>query len=1084
MSLAGTFNKLSVVVVRFPAMIFHKSSESVLIFLVFPVFLLGSPKVMAKELADVKKMITEETRKIKVFENQLAKGGETQLLADLLFSLSESHQQKATLMYNKKKLENPDTPDDELDFTIEDREKEKSIDILEQIVKVFPGKKGVADKALYVAALTKKSLGKPKEAVVYLKKIVSDFKSGEYEGRAYLELGDFYTLKGDHEFAIDFYKKGINKKDTVSYYRLKNKIGQAHLHLEKEGIAFLTFYNSLKELHKEKKKELHEQAAEDLLQSLARSYADLLKEEMKKVMPTQVPLDQLLRQLSPGERPYSKALKVATKRFIIKKRNSEAAVCGAKWLNTEPNMKDRIEAMYKTFGAWKASGQKIYLGQFIEDVVSTRQFLRDEDFSSKKERKKTEKDMEVILRTYLTRMDKIYRKQGDEKIIVNLIESYRLFRDNFKRSKKIREMNLNLAELLFSLRDYTEAGKTYYQVARYKKKDKRSRLEMLDAAVKSFISGIGQSSYKTRLEKLEAQLGLRRAGLAYLKLSPRGSTAETVAFNYAQSFYRERDFKKASKTFWTFLRRYPNAPQNSQVALLLLDCFDQMNQKKRLISMGKKLIANNMVQSSETRSQVQEIVEETIISRSRSGGGAGRNNNLLKLASKYKGTNLGDKALYEAFVDMKAKRDPKVYKVGEQLLSHHKDSQFAKTVVSDMAKMAIITADLKKAANYFSLFAQSYPSDKDSRGFLNNAANIYRNLHAFKAAKDVFVRLGQPGKAAEMDMLKGDWSALKQSCVKAGGASQAFYCGVAWYFSGNFQKAQGFLSKGVNSGDREKAAGSLYFLSLIKLKTYENLKMQAGREVETIQRKQGSLVELQSLTAKLMKTGHSQWGLAGQFLMGRTHSDFNRFILSTPMPDRLPASDKKQLQTQLKQQAKPYAQSSREFFSNCRKNAEKMNVFNGAALGCSNNKSQFSEETLVTLNSGGSEERESGKIRSIRSKLYDKPRNINLYIQLGSALLKEKAGGKAASVLNRARDIDSKNAKVMALLGVARVVLGDEQAAFESFSKARQLNKNEPDAIVGQYYLFKKFKYQKSLRKISSVYKTQSGRAKFKLGFY
>ena len=156
---------------------------------------------------------------------------------------------------------------------------------------------------------------------------------------------------------------------------------------------------------------------------------------------------------------------------------------------------------------------------------------------------------------------------------------------------------------------------------------------MFEAAVKSFISGIDRESYGTRLEKLEAQAGLRKVGLAYLKLSPRGPIAQMVAFNYAQSFYRERDFKKASRTFWTFLKRYPKAPQNSQVALLLLDSFDQMNEKKRLVSMGKKLIAKNMIRNPQTRSQVRGIIEETIISQSRSGV-LGRNNNLLKLASK------------------------------------------------------------------------------------------------------------------------------------------------------------------------------------------------------------------------------------------------------------------------------------------------------------------------------------------------------------------------------------------------------------------------------------------------------------------
>ena len=1046
------------------------------------VFLFFSLPLMAGELSDVKKMISEETKKIKVFEDQLAQGGETRFLADLLFSLSDSYQKKYTLMINKKMLENPNAPREELDFTIETRELEKAVDLLEQIVKVFSGKKGIADKALYLSALLKRSLGKHKEAVVSLKRIVNEFKGGEYSPKAYLELGDFYVGKNDYEFAIDFYKKGLNKKDVSSYYKLKYKIGKSYIPLEKEKLAFGIFYSTLKELQKEKNYEAYKQSEEELLKSLAYSYASLSEKERKEVLPKTLSIENLLRNLSHGERSYSKGLKIATQRLLIKKRYREAAVCGARWFNTELNMKDRIEAMYKTFEAWRKAGHSLYLDTFPQDIVSTYGFLGKSEFSSKKERRKTEKDMELILRTYLTKLDQLHRGKGGKKIIANLIEGYRFYKDHFKNSKKITEMNLNLAELLFSLNDYILAGRTYYEVARAKK-HKKTRLEMFEAAVKSFITGIDEDKYETRLEKLEAQAGLRRVGLAYLKLSPKGRLAEKIAFNYAQSFYRERDFNRAVRVFWSFLKRYPRTSQNSQAVLLLLDSFDQMNKRKKLVAMGKRLIASNMIKSSETRSQVKQIVEETMISQSRSGS-LGRNNSLLKLASKYKGTKLGDRALYEAFVDMKAKRNPKAYKIGEKLLTQYKDSKLAKGVVSDMAKMAIITADLRKAAGYFDLFAQNYPKDKDSKEFLNNSAKIYRDIHDFKSAKNAFVRLGNSEKAAEMDMLSGDWTSLKQSCLKLSGKSQGFYCGVAWYFTNDFKKARSFLSKSATSRDEEKSAGSLYFLSLIKLKTYEKLKVLPGRELEIIQKKQAHLMDLQKLTNQLMKTGHSQWGLAGQFLMGRTHADFNKFILSTPVPERLPASAKGQFKNQLSKQAQPYSSSSKEFFKKCQRNAEKMKVFNGVAMGCSDNKRQFLEQTLLTLNSGSDNSRESKKILKIRSKLYDKPRDINLYIALGSALLVEKSGGEAAGVLSRAMEIEPKNPKVLALLGVAQVLLGDEQSAFDSFSRSKKLNKEEPDAIVGQYYLFKKFKYKQSLKKMSSLYKTHQGKAKFKLAFY
>ena len=1059
--------------------------------LIFLFFILNSYLAVASELEDIKKRIFEEDKKIKIFEDQLAQGGETQLLADLLFGLSESYQHKAVLMYNKKKLENPNAPDSELDFSIENREKEKSIGILEQVVKIFKKTIGVTDRALYFSALTKKSLGKVKGALVDLKKIVDSFKGSEYEAKAYLEIGDFYSLKNDHKFAVKFYKKGIQVKNNPTYYKLQNKIGWSYYHLGKQVAAYRTFYTSLKKLRKEKDINVYKQDTEELLKGLAYSYCDLLPKEFKflkskKIIPPKISIDVILSRLSPNERAFSKSAKIVTQRLLVKKRHVESTLSGAKWLNTEYNIKDRIEAIYKTFESWKLSGQKIYLKSFVKNIVSTFQFFREEDFRSKDQRKKTEIDMEVIVRTYLTQMDKIYRRKGNKKVIANLISGYRLFRESFQFSKKLKEININLAELLFLQKEYIEAGQIYYHISKYKS-DKKQRLEMLSASVKSFILSLKKNEKgikdQIRLRKLEARSGLRQVGSLYLKFSPKGPVAQTIAFNYAQSFYRERDFKKASKSFWNFLKTYPQAPQNSQSALLLLDCFDQMNQKKHLVSVGKKLIAGNMIKNPQVRSQVQEIIEETVISGSRSGV-LGRNNNLLKIAMKNKGTSLGDKALYEAFVDLKAKRNPKAYQVGETILSQHGDSKFAKTVVSDMAKMAIITADLKRAARYFSIFSKNYPSDKDSKKFLKSASEIYRNLHDFKTAKEIFIRLKNFDKAAEMDMLQGQWTSLRSSCRKTSSQSRGFYCGVASYFLGDFLKSQKFLVSASRSSDKERSAGAIYFLSLIKLKKYEALKMQAGREVEIIAEKQRSLVELQNLTTQLAQTGDSKWGLAGQFLMGRTYANFSQFILSTPLPSRMPASTKNQLKTQLQQQAKPYFKSSLKFFNSCRKNAEKMKIFNGAALGCTGHKSRFSEEQLMTLNSGGHSKKDSPKVQKIRSQLYAKPRDVKLYIQLAVVLIKKKLNGQAASVLNRAYEIDPKNAKVLSLLGVAQTRLGDEQSAFDNFSKSLRLNAKEPDAIVGQYYLFKKFKYIKSLKKISKLYKTYNGKARIGINFY
>lgn len=72
---------------------------------------------------------------------------------------------------------------------------------------------------------------------------------------------------------------------------------------------------------------------------------------------------------------------------------------------------------------------------------------------------------------------------------------------------------------------------------------------------------------------------------------------------------------------------------------------------------------------------------------------------LLKFAEKYKGTNLGDRALFEAFNSLKSKKDPGAYIPGEELLIKHGNSKYAKEVTMEMGKLALLTADFRRAAN-------------------------------------------------------------------------------------------------------------------------------------------------------------------------------------------------------------------------------------------------------------------------------------------------------------------------------------------------------------------------------------------------
>src|SRR5690606_1221789 len=134
-----------------------------------------------------------------------------------------------------------------------------------------------------------------------------------------------------------------------------------------------------------------------------------------------------------------------------------------------------------------------------------------------------------------------------------------------------------------------------------------------------------------------------------------------------------------------------------------------------------------------------------------------------------------DQALFEAFNAFKAKKDPKAYDAGEQLLLKHGDSKYAKAVVSEMGKMALITADFRRAANYFEAYSQKYPLDSESKNLMKSAANMRENMGDYEEAKKNYNFLGDKLKAAQMDYMAANWTALERSASQIGASIYGNY---------------------------------------------------------------------------------------------------------------------------------------------------------------------------------------------------------------------------------------------------------------------------------------------------------------------
>jgi tetratricopeptide (TPR) repeat protein len=430
---------------------------------------------------------------------------------------------------------------------------------------------------------------------------------------------------------------------------------------------------------------------------------------------------------------------------------------------------------------------------------------------------------------------------------------------------------------------------------------------------------------------------------------------------------------------------------------------------------------------------------------------------------------MGDQALYEAFIALKSKKDPKAYEAGEQLLLQHSKSKYSREVVNAMGQMALLTADFRRAAIYFELFYDRYPDEAGVKDLLKNAAQIREQMGDFKLAARDYQKLGDFDKTARQDFIAGDWAALIRSSARTSGINPAYYEGLAQYRLRGLGPARGLLEKAAayhsnNYEDQEKAAHALYLLSMAAMASYRDIQMHAGQETKDVQQKSGLLTDLEAKLKAVIAFGNGRWTIAALYGLGLANKEFADFIKKAPLPPGLTPDQQKQFQTVLATKANQYDNSAHDYFDQCQTNAEKYEVLTRFALGCqSQGTLKVDEAQEVTITTQASETEPSGA-GEVRKKLFDDPRNVRLLFQLSDLYFKAKDFAAAELVLSRASEIDPANKNCIARLGVIKLhknELAEAKALFEKATAAPPVDALGYWGLAGLYHQFhfdKKFK--------------------------
>ncbi len=1030
---------------------------------------------MRRDLARVDKSSEETKAKIKTVRD-------ARFLPDLYFALAEFYVEKARYMYSIKVAENPKTPLDEMDFTGERRPKLQAIETYDTLIDKFP-KLPERDKAIFYKAHELRELGRLDDMVKVYSQLTKEYPESEYWAESQVIIGDyFFDEKKDPAFAKDIYQKILKLPPgpftTLAHY----KIGWCDINSTDFKNALLEFEKVLNENKDADLTKLPEifrktDVRRDALLAMVWPYSELSQKDLK-TMGNDERMNALtyFYSLSPDPASYEKVLSRLGRRLALKLRMIETTQVYFELLRITQDIETRMDVVERLYVSMKNSQKPWPVHGLVQEIAKTLPQIKASSTLKEGVKKKAINDWEIFARDVATRSQKRAKETREQLDWDWTIRDYNAYLSAFPESKFASTLKLNLAESYFANHQQVKAARTYEEIAR-ETKDKEKHKEYLDSAIQSYIAALRDQSHLSRLELTEVRFGLRDVGQDFIKLNPNDKAAQDIQLNIAQTYYDERDFDKAVQGFKLFLKNYPQSPQVSVAANLILDSYNQREDYKGIVREGRELLKTPAVKDPALKTQISQIVEQAEMRAvQKAAGEFGSANyaaNLMNLANKYKGSSLGDQALYEAFVALRAKKDPKFYESGEQLLLQHSTSKYAQEVATSMGQMALTTADFRRAALYFELYYDRYSSKPEAKEFLTNAAKIRELLGDFKVAGRDNEKLNQGDAVAKQDFLAQDWTALLRSAAKAQGINVPYYEGLAQYRLRGVGPARPSLEQAASNqskdfSDQEKAAHALYLLSMGAMTSYKQIQLKAGNESKIVQEKAGALKDLESNLKKVIAFGNGRWTIAALYGLGQANKEFAQFIRSAPLPQGLSADQQKQFHQALEKQAQTYDQNTKTYFNDCVNNAEKFEVFTRFALGCQSGGQLVVDEAKEVQTVAHAQEKDPAGVTEVRKQLFDQPRNLNLLIKLSDIYLKNQDYAMTELILNRAQDIEPENSQIPARIGIVKLFKNELMDAKVWFDKALSKNPKEKYALWGLAGLYHQFHFKKRYDQVAS----------------
>ncbi len=618
----------------------------------------------------------------------------------------------------------------------------KSITLYEYFVRDFP-KDPKMDQALFFLGYNYFEIGKTDSGRKKYTELTKRFPKSPYVDESNFALGEYYFEREKWKPAKKHYDKiSRNKRSRLYSFALyktawcKYKTGRT-----KSGLKDLE--RVIYEGRKAKGGASGGKVSQIRLASEAAKDIVVFYPEVYKAKNARSYFNRVL-----GEKSTDKMLGKLAFYYVDKGNKSSAKYIFKQLIAADPFSVKAYEYQHEIVKMYQAAGnQKVFkkeLFAWIEDY-GPGSLWRKENKGKKTLIADSDKLIESTLRNYILQLHQTAQNSRAKYSQKLAKDGYEMYFSSIKDKTHSDQMNFFNGELLFDMKDYVGAAKSYNRVvARGDKKGKYYSQSLLNsvlslekkipsaAEVKTIVGDSKEAvPFTSNLKSFE------KSTLRYLSENKKDKDTVAIRYRLGSLYYYFKQYKKAQPMLMEIVEDSPKDKHAEYSANIILDMYNQRKDFKGLVSVSDKLLAVPGLKNTNLASRISNIKSESqyeLAAKSADG------KDPLKAAEAYmeyiKKNPNGKKIIVSKFNAAvsyeKAGRMTTAISLYNDVMNARvktsQDKDLKKKARKFLAFLYERTGQYAKAAGAFEGFAKKYPKDPDSTSYHFNAAVIYNAL--------------------------------------------------------------------------------------------------------------------------------------------------------------------------------------------------------------------------------------------------------------------------------------------------------------------------------------------------------------------